>query len=230
MENHVPPVVADVSPRTMDQLLLMMCYLLLRADVSLAVTLVKEPAAPIQLSQLPAADLDDAAKLIYVDESIQHEVLNFDYVGLKHTGDDEDDVLLFRHQVHWRAGRRYNAPKRLISKLAAVEVLRKLKRVLAIAQGKARRAGTKKRHIDNPTFKEALAGPNAQLVRGATGAEIAQCTEVYEAMKILTKEECKAYGDELRRALTSHIEIVYKGGPESGRLIQVKAWLVIHGN
>jgi hypothetical protein len=151
----------------MDQLLLMMCYLLLRADVSLAVTLVKEPASPLQLSQLPAADLDDAA----IDESIQHEVLNFDYVGLKHTGDDEDDVLLFRHQAHWRAGRHYNAPKRLISKLAAVEVLRKLKRVLAIAQGKARRAGTKKRHIDNPTFKEALAGPNAQLVRGAIDAD-----------------------------------------------------------
>ena len=46
MENHVPPAVADVSPRTMDQLLLMMCYLLLRADVSLAVTLVKSPHHP----------------------------------------------------------------------------------------------------------------------------------------------------------------------------------------
>ena len=101
MENHVPPAVADVSPRTMDQLLLLMCYLLLCADVALVVTPVKEPASPLQLPQLPAADLDDAARLIYVDESIQHEVLNFDYVGLKHTGDDEDDVMLFRHQAHW---------------------------------------------------------------------------------------------------------------------------------
>ena len=46
------------------------------------------------------------------------------------------------------------------------------------------------------------------MVRDAVDA--AQYTEVYEAMKILSKEDCKRYGDELKRALTSHIEIVYK--------------------
>ena len=100
--------------------------------------------------------------------------------------------------------------RRVKSKLAAAEDLLKLKRVLAIAQGKARKLGTKKRHVDNPTLKEALAGPYAQMVRDAVDAEIAQYTEVYEAMKILSKEDCKRYGDELKRALTSHIEIVYK--------------------
>ena len=200
------------------------------ACVSPAVTPVKEPASPLQMPQLPAADLEGVERPIFVDESVEPEALNFDYVGLEQKGDDDDDVLLFRHQAYWRAGRRCNHPKRLKSKLAAAEDLRKLKRVLAIAQGKARRAGTKKRHVDNPTLKEALAGPYAQLVRDAIDAEIAQYTEVYEAMKILSKEECKTYGDELRRALTSHIEITYKRDPETGQLIKVKARLVIHGN
>ena len=153
-EVHHAPIVQEVlnaAPAALPQLDLHEPPV---ADIPLVVTPAKDPAQPMQLPLLPVEDMDGVDRPIYVDESVQPEALDFDYVGLQQTGDDDDDVLLFRHQAHWHAGRRYNAPRRLRSKLAAAEDLRKLKRVLAIAQGKARKLGTKKRHVDNPTLKD----------------------------------------------------------------------------
>ena len=45
---------------------------------------------------LPAEDMDGVDRPIFVDDTVLPETLNFDYVGVEQTGDDDDDVLLFR--------------------------------------------------------------------------------------------------------------------------------------
>ena len=49
-----------------------------------------------QLPMLPVEDMDGVDRPIFVDDTVLPETLNFDYVGVEQTGDDDDDVLLFR--------------------------------------------------------------------------------------------------------------------------------------
>ncbi len=80
-------------------------------------------------------------------------------------------------------------------------------------------------------MKKALDGPYRQQVLDAMAAELAQYTETYVALDILSDVEVSSLEKKERaRAITTHYEITYKRDKKTGALERVKTRLVIHGN
>ena len=131
------------------------------------------------------------------------------------------------------AGSRVSQKRRWVcDAIRAREADEQLKRQLRVFMGQVKRHGKPKiRGVDNPTLKQALAGPYRQQVIDAMDAELAQYTETYGALDIFTEEyTVKMARSAKAAAITTHFEITYKRDKKTGALERVKARLVIHGN
>jgi hypothetical protein len=82
-------------------------------------------------------------------------------------------------------------------------------------------------------MKSALTGPYEPYVRAAIAREYEQYVETFQSLHIFTAEEMQQLREakyDFRRALTSHMDIIYKRDPVTNAFVDAKARLCVHGN